>query len=220
MKRLLVLLATAGIVSVTHAQLSKGQWIVGGNAGFSYSDTHEEFKYVTASNKSSSLQLSPVAGYFVLDKFCIGLRPRAEWLRIKTNGVEYINGDEAVYTSDSKSTTLGIGPFVRYYFLPKGNKINLVADAGYAYSHAKIVSNATGLNFNAYLLPDDNILLPLIGTKYNLHVFSLSAGPVIFLNSKTAVEFLVGYSYSYAGEIGVSESALSVSAGFQIHLGK
>ena len=218
------LLLTASIVCTTvHAQLNKGQWVAGGNAGFSYADkqaTYSNFTYITASNKTSSLQFSPLVGYFVHDNFCIGLKPRAEWIRMKTKGVEVINGYTGEYNSDSKSATLGIGPFIRYYCLPKANKINLITEVGYAYSHAKVVSNAQGLGFNSIGLPDDNILTPIIGSNYNLHEFSFSAGPAIFLNSRTALEFLAGYNYSSAPEFGDSQNAISISAGFQIHLGK
>src|SRR3569623_156328 len=131
MKYFFLLLAIILTCSIAQAQLNKAQWIMGGNAGFSYADKHQTFPYVTTSSNNLILRFSPLAGYFVCDKFCIGVKPGTEWLHRKTKGIETINGLANEYNSDSKATVLGIGPFVRYYFLQKANKINLLAEASY-----------------------------------------------------------------------------------------
>ncbi len=111
-----VLLAAIVLMSAQagFSQINKGNWMVGGSAGFS-STKHGTDKY-------TDLSISPDAGYFFCDKFAGGLN------------LDYYVDNPAVYHS---STTLTIAPFVRYYFLPTGQQVNIFANAEYGFGYKK-----------------------------------------------------------------------------------
>src|SRR5438105_14676646 len=92
MKQFSFLFSIVILSSTAQAQLNKGQWMVGGLASFRHSKVDGDFGYVSVSNKASSFQVSPGAGYFIIDKLCVGLRPGFSTAKrdIKIN--EVING--------------------------------------------------------------------------------------------------------------------------------
>ena len=167
------------------AQISRGQWLTGGNAAFS------SYKFYT--DKITSISASPSAGYFFLNHLAAGVR------------VGY-NFQSDSYPSNPKSTItfISILPFVRYYFLPAEQPINLFADAGYGYSFGK---------YKTANYPD---------LKYNSSIISIKAGPVLFLNPHTSLELTFGYDHSIAGHLGdtLAVNSFQVGVGFQIHLGR
>jgi hypothetical protein len=134
---LTLLLLTLSLNSFS--QIYKGQWLIGGNAAFSY------YKYY--STKTSAFTLSPAGGYFFLDKLAGGLR-----LGYDAQFNSYQSGGK------SRESFVSVAPFIRYYFLSAEQKMNFFADAGYGYSwgefknftqpdftyHSKIISFKTG----------------------------------------------------------------------------
>jgi hypothetical protein len=90
-----------------------------------------------------------------------------------------------------------ISPFVRYYFLAPAQKVNVFADASYGFG-----SLNDGYN-----------------SSQSINQYSFAAGPVVFLSSNTALEFVLAYS-SFGGENSISRSSsLGFNIGFQVHLG-
>jgi hypothetical protein len=180
MKKLLIAFSMIVSVSTVSAQINKGQWLVGGNAGFT-SSKEGDFKTTT-------FQFSPNAGYFFINNLAGGLR-----LNINSQK-EKFNDDEET------ATTTSIAPFVRYYFLPAAQKVNVFADASYSFGSVKY---------------DD-------GTndeKVNVNGFSVSAGPAIFLTPNTALELTLGYNSSKIEDADESTGTFLFGVGFQIHLG-
>jgi len=55
---------------IAQAQLTKGNWLVGGNA--SYSSTQSENAASTTTTNRKSLTAEPDIGYFFFDKFAVG----------------------------------------------------------------------------------------------------------------------------------------------------
>jgi hypothetical protein len=100
-------------VSAT-AQISKGQWLVGGHGNF-YANEQGSFE-------STSYTIAPNVGYFVLDKLGAGLR--TELYGSVLNDSE--TGERLI-----KSFSYSASPFVRYYVLPQTKKINPFADVEY-----------------------------------------------------------------------------------------
>jgi hypothetical protein len=94
-------------------------------------------------------------------------------------------------------TDLLIGPFVRYYLLSKENKVNLLTDADFQFGSAKLGDNTLSQN-----------------------VFSVSAGPVVFLNKHTGMEFKIGFSSSKLEDFTDRTNAFNILIGLQVHLGK
>ena len=160
---------------VTQAQTQKGTWLLGGGAGYSSTSTGDV--------KESTVALSPNLGYFLADNLSVGAS--AIISSVKPDG-----GDA--------TTTLAIGPAVRYYFAPLG-------------SHAKLFANGS---FGVGSVTEGS------ADPVNVTAWSLSAGPAIFLNKSIALELAVGYSSAKVKDAVDATNTLGVSVGFQIHFGK
>lgn len=107
----------------SNAQLEKGTWLVGGTA--SLFSTKNTFTSVTTTTNTDALRLtiSPSIGYFLADKFTVGLRP----------GFTKIKSETAPNGGNTNENRLDIGPFARYYFLEKTKQFNFLLDASYQY---------------------------------------------------------------------------------------
>ncbi len=97
-------------------------------------------------------------------------------------------------SSDGFSTTAIIGaPFIRYYFLPLGDNVKLFGNGLIG------IGNISG------------------GGSSSFTTWQLSAGPAVFLNKHTALEFALAYGGNkYSGSGAINTFAFLV--GFQIHL--
>jgi len=218
MKHLFTLAAIFIIGQTTvQAQLNKGQWLVGGNISFTHQSNNYTSGSYTTDYKSTSFQAAPDAGYFIMKKLAVGLRPGISTSNSTTSG----NGAEANYTFSYKdkatSTNYTIAPFVRYYFLPAANKVNILADVSYAYLHTKSHNQTDQVSI---VDGQPQISSQTTSGKNHASVYTISAGPSIFINRTVALELLAGYAYQkYKGATTGTNNFL-LSAGFQIHLGK
>lgn len=143
MKHLLI--STAFLISsfAAHAQLEKGNWLVGGNANFSSSTVGYSYPSYSLKEDVTSLAISPNIGYFLLDRFAVGLSPGFSFdiSDVTTPGGGYSNTRRYV-----------IGPFVRYYFLDTEKPVNILADASYQHSFIwwrPARGNGDAFSFNA-----------------------------------------------------------------------
>lgn len=105
------------------AQVNKGQWLVGGEAGFN-SVKHGD-------GKGTEFTFSPKGGYFIIDKLAAGLR--ADFTSSKPKDGE-------------ASGELLIAPFARYYFLGASEKVNIFADASYGFGNVKYEGESASQN--------------------------------------------------------------------------
>ncbi len=191
--------------TITQAQLTKGNWLVGGQSNFSSASVETISNGGTQKSNYIYISASPDIGYFIADKFAIGLKPSITWS--KTNYGDLINGGVPVASGGYSNTTwFDIGPFIRYYVLPADNQINLFASANYSYG---IERDHPG--------------------KGNRHSYSFNAGPVVYFNSSVGIEFTIGYNSSKSISYGlnssnddytIKNSAFQVGIGLQIHLEK
>lgn len=74
---------------------------------------------MTYDSKVWSLNLDPNVGYFLFDKFAVGLRSTLKWTKYKTSSPTNVNTNTTQFTA---------GPFLRYYLLPVENKVNILAE--------------------------------------------------------------------------------------------
>lgn len=169
----------------SNAQITKGNWLVGGSGNIS----SYENKYINngteVSNKGLGINISPNIGYFFINKFVAGANISIGYT--KPQGYE-------------NSSSYGIGPFVRYYFLKEDKRINLLAQANYSFGATK-----SGIN------------------KSQSNGYGFKAGPVIFFNSSVALEVTLDYNSSKLIPNNSSSSSYNnfqVGLGFQIHLEK
>ncbi|UOK43079.1 MULTISPECIES: hypothetical protein [Flavobacterium] len=100
----------------SNAQITKGNWMVGGDASYTNSKVTDSNNKIIGS--SNSVRIFPNIGYFVIDKFALGINGNFNYG--KGNG-------------SASSIGYGAGPFARYYFLDTENSINLFAEANYNY---------------------------------------------------------------------------------------
>lgn len=121
---------------VTNAQITKGNWMVGGDASFFNSKVEDANGQTLGS--SNGVRINPNIGYFLFTKFAAGI-----------NG----NFNYGNVSGGSSNTGFGGGPFVRYYFLKPEKIVNLFAEANYnyynSYSQGNSTTNSSSYRFKA-----------------------------------------------------------------------
>lgn len=124
-KFVLSVIAVAGIAFASQAQsfgFEKGSLILEGYVGASSSDNKN------TETRQTSFTLGPSLGYFVTDKFAVGIKPGFH----QSKSTNY-SGTNDTFT---KSNTYGAAIYGRYYFLELGNRFKTYTelDLGYATS--------------------------------------------------------------------------------------
>ena len=169
---LLFMLLVSGFAS--HAQTETGNFLVGGNL------------QLTAAKDNFDIQLNPTAGYFFVDNFAAGLNLD---LGYSKNGA---------LSSAFKTTTLGLGPFVRFYTGTATVRPFLDGDVNFAsvkYGYNTDSRTYTGLKF------------------------FVGPGAAIFLNRNVAIEGLAGYEHAaYKNQLG--SGGFTFKVGFQVYLNR
>jgi hypothetical protein len=179
-KTIILLLIVIFFTTDTYCQLTKGFWLFGGNGSIISSST----TFMNTSYKYSSIILKPRAGYFIINNLALGLNLEYNYSK---SGI----GSPLITSSQA----IGIGPFIRYYFLSEGKRYNLLGELNGNY------------NKN-------------INSKDGYYQYSFLGGLAIFLNSSVAVEILPGYQGS--NSIGSPNKSVSknfiMNIGLQVHL--
>lgn len=116
----------------SNAQITKGNWMVGGSGSFSSSNTKSENFSET---KTFTIDISPNIGYFVIDKLAFGSK------------VNFFKSNSKSDTGNSDFKTFYVSPFARYFFLNKEKKINVFLESSYKFSMYKENSKNTALSF-------------------------------------------------------------------------
>jgi hypothetical protein len=164
--------------------IKKGNIVLGGSIGFSYSKMSRSYKgvnpltnqyfYQNSGQQSVVISFGPSFGYFIIDGLVIGMTPS-----YSLSQSEYSNDS---WNSNSITNSIGIGPFIKYYFK---NGFFLGLDAGYSFSVSKLHGS-------------DNL------DKYQHLSINPSFGYAIFINSKVSIE--PSLEYSFAKGIGKSDN--------------
>ena len=169
MKKILV--AIAMLISLaSFAQTEQGDWLVGGTAGFRTNKNNNQFNF------------SPNAGYFFLKNFAAGANLQ-------------INFSEA---GTLKTTTVGVGPFARYYFGNSNFRPFAVTQLDFLSATSKFNSVKTTSNGIGWLL---------------------GIGGAAFLNENVAFESIAGFNYTKYKNAS-SNTGFSLSFGFQVYINK
>lgn len=178
---------------VAKSQITKGNWMIGGNASFSFSGSD----YGTYNTRVNGISLSPNVGYFFIDKLAGGLR-----LGYYRNNSKFKNVPGLPSVNFNKTTVYTFGPYIRYYFLPEEKSYNILVEGSYQFGTTK---TETEVSSN-----------PAISTNN----FSIAAGPVIYFNSSVGIEFLLNYSTTNTNNSITKSYKLGIGIGLQIHLQK
>jgi hypothetical protein len=115
MKPIIATLFLSMIFFNVESQITKGYWLLSGNASVSSSKNSSA---ASIQFKQTDIQVGTNVGHFIIDKLAVGLRPLFSY------------GSNNVGNS---SSVFGIGPFVRYYILKPESIVNLLSDASYSY---------------------------------------------------------------------------------------
>lgn len=155
---------------ITNAQITKGNWLVGGTGDFSTGKSKvttyfdgKEYEY-----SGYSFSINPNIGYFIANKFATGL----------TSRIGYAKTDDG---TDSGSWFYGAGPFARYYLLDSDNLVNILTHVEYYYT-ANSKSDNTFNSFITKLGPviffNSSVALELTA-NYRLNNFNSSGGKTV-----------------------------------------
>jgi len=187
------------VAFVAKSQLNKKTWLVGGSGSFNSYKENYQSNIVETVYKVTDVTISPNIGYFIVDKFAVGLKSTLSWRKDKGVSTNVVG---------NSSTTLRVdyGPFVRYYFLDKGKSVNILADLSYQFGNVKFKGIDKGSRNN----------------------FSIMAGPAIYFNSSVGLEFLFGYRYESEKETTTThpnpykdtKKGIQLGIALQIHLEK
>lgn len=176
---------------VANAQITKGNWMVGGVASYASTKYHGEISPGVTVN---IFKVQPNIGYFIIDKLAAGLKLGYSNVTNKLGESPY---------GISKVVNYNFGPFARYYFLPTEKPFNILVEGSYQYG-IKRIGSSTGGN--------------ILWEQHNANTFSVNAGPVLYFNTSVGLEFLVGYSNEkYITDQG-SNGTIQVGLGLQVHL--
>lgn len=115
------------------SQITKGNWMVGGNASFLFTNSNTG----STNSKANNIDIAPDIGYFFIDKLAGGMR-----LSYNRHYTKFGSPNN----NFQKFITYSIGPFVRYYFLPIDQRYNIVVEGSYQYGDDKTVINAYATN--------------------------------------------------------------------------
>ncbi len=105
-------------------QAQKGKYLIEGGMNLSAMLSFEEYMQgssVTSTGRGYQINFLPQAGYFVTDKFAVGLLTQFSY-------ANYTN-----YHTDQEEINLTAGPYFRYYFGKSNIRPFLTVDAGYGY---------------------------------------------------------------------------------------
>ena len=164
------------------AQLTKGNWMVGGSASFVTNKSNGTTTN-TVSFTQNSLNINPGIGYFFINKFAGGIRVLIKSENLATGSIR------------NKTTDYSIGPFARYYILPKEKQVNIFSEVDYSYSiQAPHVQNQ---NSSGYII---------------------ELGTAVYFNTSVGLEFTLQYANSKTNS-NISKT-FQIGVGFQIHLEK
>jgi hypothetical protein len=181
MKKMLfaTLFAISASAAFSQGNINKGDLMLGGSAGFN-SGKFGDYK-------ATSVALSPDAGYFFINNLAGGLR------------VSVYSSKEKYISDETTNSGFHVAPFVRYYFLPSTQKVNIFADGSFGFGQSKSKST----NFES---------------KNDVTMFAIKAGPAIFLTPATALELTLGYNSTKTKSFTNRQNNFGFEAGFQIHI--
>ena len=190
-------------IQVSFGQLTKGNWLVGGAGEFSaYSETSKIIASTiyTQNVKAFNISVSPNIGYFIKDRFVVGLRPSLIWGKGKAGDAVALDGSIVGSGGRSNQFRFVAGPFTRYYLLDTDKPFNILVEAAYQYG----IGNPKPVN-------------------EKINIFSAGVGPVIYFNSSVGLEFILGYNNTALNTDGyhtLSRHSIQLAVGLQVHLEK
>ena len=158
------------------AQLNKNTWLVGGSGSFSSNNSNYTSNTLVIDTKVTEVKMTPNIGYFIIDKFALGLKSTFSWIKVKAVSAN---------TGTSNTIRFDYGPFLRYYFLEKEKPFNIMIDLAYQFGNAKFTSNVKGKRNDFSVMAGPVLYFNssvgfefLVGYKYASEKQTISADPL------------------------------------------
>lgn len=131
MKKIKIITALTLLLAVnTNAQITKGNWMVGGSGNFINYESTFQNNNTEVTQTGSGFQLSPNLGYFIVNNVALG--------SVVSFSFSNPSGD------NNNSHGYGISPFIRYYFRKSDKMINPFLETSYGFYEGK--SDSGGSN--------------------------------------------------------------------------
>jgi hypothetical protein len=197
MQQKLAFVALAVLFSVSvNSQLKKGNKMVGvsvGSAFFNSSSTDfsSSIGSSTTSNDNFGVNLNPSIGWFVSDNIAVGIMPSLGYSKIKELGKS--SSGNTYLKNETSQFNFSIGGFARYYFKGANEKMRLFGQ--YNLSVGMGGSKTDGYEYER---------LGVYVDRYNRKSsgdFTANTGVLLgaskFLNNHIALDFFVGYNFSF-----------------------
>lgn len=138
MKNFFISICLILYIGTAFGQISKGSFLVGGNAAFSNSKVNDDYK-------ASLLIVSPNIGYFIKNKFAIGLKTG---FTHRSSQTSYQLREDIYF----------LGPYLKYYLLPADKIANLFVQTEYQATFNKNFSiNGFGISGGSAIFLNQNI---------------------------------------------------------------
>ncbi len=136
-------IATLLFTITANSQITKGNWMVGGDASFNYyknepKENPSDGSFYNFNNDGNyDLLIRPNLGYFVIDKLAIGT--------IVDFGLA--KSENADFEINNSRFTLGL--FARYYFLKSENRYNIFFEPSISRTTYRLIGNSATYAFKA-----------------------------------------------------------------------
>jgi hypothetical protein len=217
MKVFIPVVLTILFINPVHSQLKKGQWLIGGTANYSHTNTDGKTPDANNESKATSTSIAPGVGYFFANSFCGGLRFEYSDQHSKQELRASNPFSSIYYRNTSNITATGISPFVRYYILPASKKLNVFADASYIHSWGKnkVESYQQSLILSTGL---PTVSSSSSSSEYKSNAYAFAAGPVVFINSRVSFELSLGVTFLKVKDSPQKGTNFTAGTGFQVHL--
>lgn len=128
MKKLLLAGAVV-LFGLSNAQMTKGDWVISGNAGMGFNSATTTVKVGSNSNdgpKENTFSINPSVGYFVIDKLAVGI------------DLGYVTTTRKYDGNKSTNSTFSVMPTATYYFTNSSKLVPFLgAGIGYASNKTK-----------------------------------------------------------------------------------
>ncbi len=172
-KCLLFGLLILGTTITAKAQTEKGNFLIGGQTLLNFSFDNSKWKSDNDDGKNykrTNFMFSPKVGIFVVKGFAIGVELPVSYYNTK-------------YESDTKyrATSLGLGPFLRYYF--GSSKIKPYIHDNFAFGY--------------YTSKNEHSSGSIFENKYVFFSGKIGGGVGFFVNEKVSIDLGLTYSYEY-----------------------
>ena len=179
-----------------NAQITKGNWMVGGNGSFSSKKitTNDAIGGFSSVSTFRSIEISPNVGYFVINKLAFGLR-------FSYKG-EFYPGNEN--TIEQNYNTLSGGVFVRYYFLKPEKLVNVFLEGNY------LIGNRHGSSWGFESFDS------------TINSYKIISGATLFFNNSVGLELTLQYGSekTIRNQSNIKTDDFQIGLGFQIYLEK